>query len=1783
MRALKKFLATILIISTLSNYFFVSTLNAVETNSSASPWTIEKAEHLARRALFWPNPEIINSLYDAWSSSAAVNILFPSVDWPNRTEYNASIELFKQDNFSPTDTNKMRRYYNYVRYKDPYEAKRKFFGLFEDIFSVNKQWDILYTDIENHFTNLYDETLWNYKDMVKKTLYNKDFPESSFAQWQFLNLLNQPNKNYPNENYARELMQLFLMLEYKPWEDAETPWSVRNYSEDDVASLAKILTWFKAWNDNKVYFSSWDHNTSTWIVFLSWALKSWDNFSFYNSASWTIDNTKIITSIWWNNWLWDNIIDYIFSKREKEIAYFVAYRMFKYYVHDNPTKNDIQTLWNQLVSNNFELYPTVKYLLSSNMMYSSEAMNSIRYKTPVELTIWTLKLLHYKNPSVDDKLLTDQSILTNFDYTPYIPGSIFWRNWFDDNSNFMNSYFHNQWVTYSSKIAYTTWEWTYDLNDILTTTRVWENWELNVKSNNSNTYSWVINLTNISLNLQDEIVIWKRVVNLVEETSSWNTIETQNINNFWIQNFSIPSNESGSWEINNEGKTSSWDLSESFDFKATSTWSLENTSSWKELLEKQNVNSWSINEKSLLESQTWSSNEEKIEDLNIQESVSEKLPEEPLTENKEEPIEEPKNIPEELPQEPQTSNEVKNIPEEVLEEPQPTSEPEKIEESVPEVTDEVSLLNWIKKLLFPKTYAAEEVSEDILSSSITFSTWEVLFPSFKLKTSSGWTIEFTWSVNLSTSKLNIISWVLTYSWQTYNIASWTADISIWANLERDINVWEMITQMEDYFYFWRRLPEDVKTMISDFLTHDDAWAERLFLPNNTNYRNKYIKAVLTIILTQPEFLLQSWYDLSEDNLSNTWDSEISWNSKLIMVELFGWYDWLHAMVPKDEYSDYKEIRKSMWLNTSDLIDLWDFYLNKSFEPFKEFYDSWELTIVNRVWAPNHSRGHDTAATQVASQKALQTVWTPWLIWELIKNETNPLNNVVLWTNRPNIYTNWNYLNIWGSSALYKNNLWWTTNNEKSYQISTIKNILNSRTYPSDLAPLFKNSITLDNVATQSKASWWAEWSWNNLNQRLTFTKTLIDNDLWITYYVPGGGWYDTHSNQLKANYNLSNRTFDLATDISTFFKNAKNSWDDVTIVVFSEFWRTLETNGTVWTDHGQWGWYFILSTNDSLNNKFPSKVIWDLSVTKEYNNWFWVWVDYRAIYSIILKTLYWIDVKDYFWEDYVLSDYLNNDLPTPKFLRQEYRNSYWNNVNYDVKFKVEDSNFIPNEWSYVKVYTWDNLENLKEVSRWTVANRYTNKDGSFNIWLSNRNPNSPYYYKFEIVDNQYDTYSLTWVITPVEKFRNSNDNTISLTRDSIFQKYSWTSINWKKNIEKLILLNNPVELIPVTNSWATTWTWETSWSWETSTWTITYTQSWSIKTISFSGWINMTFWTWETSVSEITSSGWLTWDWWFVLPKYVDKNIFISKESKYSWKLLKDFYIDKLIKVWADSLWVWMILNQDVILSSNLWDNSKNYIVLTTEDLVNWTQVPTSQVSFTWWKIAIKTWHFSYFAVIEDTILDNDEDNSWGNDWNWWDSWNWWNNWDNTWWGTWWTDNWNWWNNSSGWSNSWGSSSSWGSSWWWGWGWSSRLNRDYCPSWDKSPSYYDKKCELEDTKKSDTKNLSNKNSQTTVSQMFAKNYKKSQKYVISTSKYKWYEIVDISSYKISNTIWKISKYFINSSKYTKEEKEMLVERLNEFLIARYKLETTKQKDAWLVNRYKKQVILLKSSLRKISN
>ncbi len=1448
----KKFLSFFVIVSILSN--LLVPVYAVSTNWSSNPWTMEKAEHLAKRALFWVSPQTVLDLYNAWSATNAVNLLFPSEAWPDRTQYNQELTDFKWATFNTSDTNSMRKLYSFKYYRDPYEAKMKLFSLFEDHFSLDRTWVwsgyIDFSDVENHFDVLNNNTLGNFKTMVKKVLFDVSKPQNSYAMWKYLDLLNWPNKNSPNENYARELLQLFLMLEYKPWEDAETTDAVRNYTETDVASLAKILTWFRAnWWDKIVYFDNNYHNTWSSISFLTWSLKSGDNFPFYNTASWTIDNNIITNSINWNNWLADNTIDYIFSKKETEIADFLAWKLLRHYVQEKPTRTQIETLASVIISNNFEIYPSVKYLLASDMMYSETSMNSLKYKNPLEIAIGTLKLLHYKNPSVIDLLVNDTTLLTTLGWTPYNPGSIFWRDGYDNNLNFMNAYFHNQWSTYTSKIAFTSWTWYYDLAQLIPVTSKTNTWTISVKTNTWNTYSGSINLSNINISLNENAFSWLVVAPA-----------------FAPAFFSVSSTDFV--EVTWTGETDTWTGTTDTETGET----VDNTWTWSTEQPEQ--------------SSTWSTDE------------TPKVPEVP---------------------------EIPPVPEVI---PVPETSTWTSETPIWLITDK------ILSFLIP-TVNAWIVNQN----TITFETGTIVFPDFYILTNS-WNIinlegtydALNWNLSIASGSMSFWTWF-------YSIASSSFTINPGFNLTRDITVDEMIMQLEDYLYLWKRLPISVKDEIKNYLLKNETWVDRTFLPNNTAYRNKYIKAVISMMLTQPEYMMLSWYDQSE-TIENSWSNPINDTSKkLIMIELYGWYDWMNWVIPKSDFAYYQNIRWGLAIDSSNLVDLWSVYLNKNLEKLKPYYDNWELRIVNRIWAPSHSRGHDTAAIQVSSQKSLQTVGTPWLIWELIKNESNYLNNIVLGTSRPPIYTNGRYINIWGNSIMYKNNLSTLNTAEKTQQINSLRNILKNRNYPLTTKTVFNNSTILDDVAKS-----WQESVWYALSGRLNFTNNLMNNWLWITYYVPWGGWYDTHWDQLKSGaYNLNDRTRDLVSDITNFFDKAKATWKDVTIVVYSEFGRTLKANWTIWTDHWEGGWYFILTSNNSLKTALPDKVIWKLSPEKEIDDWFGTGIDYRSIYSKILSSLYWIDVNNYFFAPYRLEDDLNTNTPNPVFFRTEVRHSSTNSMNLDFKFKVEDKNYLPKNASYIKFYSGEDPNNLKLYSRWNIENYSLQKDWSYKVNF-NLTKLRNYHYRIEYTDNQYDTYIATWSFVVPNKYEsNSTNQVIPLDTDSLFAKYNNTQVIWNTSITKLTLYDNSGTT--VTNSWITTF-------------------SWSLKIIPFSGWINMTFWTGETSISSLTNS-WV-WNWGFMLPKFINKNEFFSEESVFNWQKLKNLNVEKLLKVWADTLWVWMQLNQDVKIEIPVTNTAWTYKIVTSEDGINWTELARkNDTVLSGSTLSFYTNKFSYFALVE--------------------------------------------------------------------------------------------------------------------------------------------------------------------------------------------------------------------------
>jgi hypothetical protein len=152
----------------------MSHLNAINPDVASGVWTREKAAHLARATLFYADTAMIETLYAAGSASAAVDILFPSKEGPDRNQFDAVVTNYTASGFNWGDGNHAMRLYQLMYAADPYEAKKKLFSLFEDIFSVNIDAgkNITYKDIYDQHSLIYNNMFGSYETLIKKILFN---------------------------------------------------------------------------------------------------------------------------------------------------------------------------------------------------------------------------------------------------------------------------------------------------------------------------------------------------------------------------------------------------------------------------------------------------------------------------------------------------------------------------------------------------------------------------------------------------------------------------------------------------------------------------------------------------------------------------------------------------------------------------------------------------------------------------------------------------------------------------------------------------------------------------------------------------------------------------------------------------------------------------------------------------------------------------------------------------------------------------------------------------------------------------------------------------------------------------------------------------------------------------------------------------------------------------------------------------------------------------------------------------------------------------------------------------------------------------------------------------------------------------------------------------------------------------------------------------------------------------------------------------------------------------
>lgn len=223
------------------------------------------------------------------------------------------------------------------------------------------------------------------------------------------------------------------------------------------------------------------------------------------------------------------------------------------------------------------------------------------------------------------------------------------------------------------------------------------------------------------------------------------------------------------------------------------------------------------------------------------------------------------------------------------------------------------------------------------------------------------------------------------------------------------------------------------------------------------------------------------------------------------------------------------------------------------------------------------------------------------------------------------------------------------------------------------------------------------------------------------------GGYDTHSNQLapQSNFDPMNIPKDLnynvgkvAENLTAFFNDVKST-QDITIVMFSEFGRTIKVNGDLGTDHGQGGGMFVLSNNQALLSSLSSKVYGNLSLKNAKNDWLGIGIDYRSIYGKIYKSLYGVSDTAHFGSINDLSKDISANPANVALFRREFKALNDGSLRMNIKLKVESDNFSSDKAGYILAIRSKNPSDpnsiVENINSWELDNYATKSNNQYDF------------------------------------------------------------------------------------------------------------------------------------------------------------------------------------------------------------------------------------------------------------------------------------------------------------------------------------------------------------------------------------------------------------------------------------------------------------------------------------
>lgn len=378
----------------------------------------------------------------------------------------------------------------------------------------------------------------------------------------------------------------------------------------------------------------------------------------------------------------------------------------------------------------------------------------------------------------------------------------------------------------------------------------------------------------------------------------------------------------------------------------------------------------------------------------------------------------------------------------------------------------------------------------------------------------------------------------------------------------------------------------------------------------------------------PNILQRALAQQSESFLTNTNNP----GRILVLIKLDGGNDGLNTLIPLNQLSELHQARPHVILPDTSIINLGNssLGLHPELSGFKSLFDEQRLKIIQNVGYEqpdfSHFRSMDIWQSASDSDEFLNSGW----IGRFIESE-HP--------NWPTGYPNENFpdplsieLGGGGSSILFTGNQSFT-----SYLTTTPdgfhEDILlhPNAVYPDnnvgvklkyiDLVKQQSNEYAQTVKSAYEKATPTKAYDETNFGEQFDIMTRLILGGLNTRIYMVTLGGFDTHDTQVDPmDHTKGEHAFllkELNDNVLKFFQNldAVGRSDDVLCMTFSEFGRTIVSNGSRGTDHGTAAPLFIFGNRVNTevlgqNPEIPKGVRWEDNLASEF--------DYRSIYATVM-------------------------------------------------------------------------------------------------------------------------------------------------------------------------------------------------------------------------------------------------------------------------------------------------------------------------------------------------------------------------------------------------------------------------------------------------------------------------------------------------------------------------------------------------------------------------------------